>query len=111
MPIVRAHSVLYTPEPEALRAVLRDVLGWQYIDAGDGWLIFDLPPGEIGVHPSEGSTQHEFALVAEDIHGTIAELRAKGLDFDGDAKDLGFGVGATLLLPGGVRVLLYEPSY
>ena len=51
MAITGAHVLLYTSEPEALRAVLRDVFGFKYVDAGEGWLIFALPPAELGVHP------------------------------------------------------------
>ena len=81
MAVTGAHVLLYTPEAEALRAVLRDVLGWSSYDAGDGWLIFDLPPGELGVHPSEpGDTHHELALTCDDIARTVAELRARGIE-------------------------------
>jgi hypothetical protein len=73
MAVIGSHVLLYTPEAEALRAVFRDVLGWSSVDAGDGWLIFDLPPGELGVHPSEpGDTHHELALTCDDISGTVA---------------------------------------
>ena len=53
MAIVGAHVLLYSSEPEALRATLRDAFGWDGVDAGDGWLILALPPAEIGVHPTE----------------------------------------------------------
>ena len=54
MAITGAHVLLYSTEPEALRATLRDVFGWKHVDAGHGWLIFALPPAELGVHPAEG---------------------------------------------------------
>jgi hypothetical protein len=28
-------------------------------DAGDGWLIFALPPAELAVHPADGDSRHE----------------------------------------------------
>lgn len=102
---------MYTPEPEALRAVFRDVLGWQHVDAGDGWLIFALPPAELGVHPSEGDTKHELCLLCDDVHATAAELREQGVEVRGEPEDKGFGVGTTIVLPGGVEVLLYEPRH
>jgi hypothetical protein len=111
MALVGAHVVLYTPEPDELRAVFRDVFGWKHVDDGGGWLIFALPPAEVGVHPSEGDTRHELSLMCDDVAGTLDELRAKGVEADGEPEDLGFGVGATLVLPGGVRVLLYEPRH
>jgi hypothetical protein len=111
MGITGAHVILYTPEPEALRAVLRDALGWEHVDAGDGWLIFALPPAELGVHPSEGSTEHELLLMCDDVAATAAELRAKGVDVRGEPEDKGFGIVTSIVLPGGVEILLYEPRH
>ena len=76
MAIIGAHMLLYTTEPEALRAVLRDVFGFKHVDAGDGWLIFALPPAEIAAHPSEaGDTHHALYLTCDDIGATIDELQ------------------------------------
>jgi hypothetical protein len=111
MEIVGAHVLLYTPEPEALRATLRDAFGWRHVDDGDGWLIFALPPAELGVHPTEGGTRHELSLICDDVQATVAELRAKGLDIRGEPQDLGFGIGVPIVLPGGVELLLYEPRH
>jgi catechol 2,3-dioxygenase-like lactoylglutathione lyase family enzyme len=111
MPIVAAHMLLYTPEAEAVRTVLRDVLGWEYVEDHPGWLIFKLPPSEVGVHPSEGSTKHEICFMCDDLDVTMAELGAKGIEFDGGPTDEGFGVTTTMLLPGGVRVLLYQSKH
>jgi hypothetical protein len=116
MAIIGAHVLLYTPEPEALRATLRDAFGWKHVDAGDGWLIFALPPTELGVHPAEGPTfesgaRHQFTLMCDDIGATVRELRAKGIEVQGDPTDEGFGVTTMLNLPGGVEVMLYEPRH
>jgi hypothetical protein len=108
--ITGAHVLLYTHEADALRAALRDVLGWRSVDAGDGWLIFALPPAELGVHPAD-APRHELSLICDDIASTVAELREKGLEVRGEPQDLGFGVGARIVLPGGVELLLYEPRH
>ena len=111
MAITGAHVLLFTPAAEELRALLRDAIGWEHVDDGGGWLIFALPPAELGVHPSEGGTQHELSLMCDDIAATKAELEAKGVEFRGDPQDLGFGTGAAMVLPGGAEVLLYEPRH
>jgi hypothetical protein len=111
MAITGAHVLLYTPEAEALRATLRDVFAWRHVDAGDGWLIFRLPPAELGVHPSDGETHHELSFICDDVHATAAELREQGIEVLGEPEDKGFGIGVTIVLPGGVEVLLYEPRH
>ena len=111
MAVTGAHVVLYTPEAEALRATLRDVFGWRHVDAGDGWLIFGLPPAEIGVHPSDGETHHQLSLICDDIETTVAELRDKGIDVRGEPEDKGFGTGVTIVLPGDVEMLVYQPKH
>jgi catechol 2,3-dioxygenase-like lactoylglutathione lyase family enzyme len=116
MGIIGAHMLLYTSEPEKLRAVLRDVFGWKYVDAGEGWLIFALPPSELGVHPAEGPTfdsgmRHQLTFMCGDINTTIDELRAKGIEIKGQPEDEGWGITVMLGLPGGVEVMLYEPKH
>lgn len=116
MGIIGAHMLLYTSEPEALRAVLRDVFGWNYVDAGEGWLIFALPPSELAVHPADGPTyesgmRHQLTFMCGDINTTIDELRTKGIDVKGEPADEGWGITVMLGLPGGVEVMLYEPRH
>lgn len=110
MAINGAHVLLYTPEADALRSVLRDVFGWKPVDAGGGWLIFALPPAELAVHPSE-ETRHELTLMCDDIHATVAELRARGIEFTGEPEEASYMASATMVLPGDVHVLLYEPRH
>jgi hypothetical protein len=116
MAIIGAHALLYSSEPEKLRAVLRDVFGWPHVDAGEGWLIFALPPAELGVHPAEGptyesGTRHQLSFMCDDITSTIRDLRAKGIDVKGDPVDEGYGITVMLGLPGNVEVMLYEPRH
>jgi hypothetical protein len=110
MAIIGTHALLYTSKPEELRATLRDVFGWDHVDAHDGWLIFRLPPGELGVHPAEAPA-HELSFMCDDVRATMADLQAKGIRFDGEPESQGFGVVVTMLLPGELRVLLYEPRH
>jgi hypothetical protein len=111
MGITGVHALLYTSEPEAVRAVLRDVFGWAHVDAGEGWLIFALPPAELGVHPSEHLVRRDLSVMCDDLEATMAELRAKGIEFAGEPEDEGWGICVTMLLPGGTELLLYEPRH
>jgi catechol 2,3-dioxygenase-like lactoylglutathione lyase family enzyme len=116
MAVNGVHALFYTSEPDAVRAVLRDVLGWPHVDAGDGWLIFALPPAELGVHPAEGptyegGTRHQLAFMCDDLPQTMAELRAKGLEVWGEPQNEGWGITTTLVLPGGLEVMLYQPRH
>jgi predicted enzyme related to lactoylglutathione lyase len=116
MAITGVHTLLYSSEPEALRATLRDVFGWRHVDAGDGWLIFALPPAELGVHPAEGPTyssgvRHQISLMCDDIHTTIRELRTKGVSVNGEPQDEGWGITVMMGLPGGVEMMLYQPRH
>ena len=81
-----------------------------------GWLIFAVPPAALGVHPADGPTydsgvRHQLAFMCDDIHATIRELRAKGIDVRGEPRDEGYGITVMLALPGGVEVMLYEPRH
>ena len=110
MAITGVHALIYTPEADALRAVLTDAIGWSSVDAGDGWLIFALPPAELAVHPSD-QPRHEVALMCDDITTTVAELQSKGITFRGEPEEQRWGVATTMVLPGGVDVMLYEPRH
>ena len=110
MAITGVHTLIYSPEADAARAVLQDVFGWDGVDAGGGWLIFATPPGEMAVHPAE-SPAHEITLMCDDLAATVAELEAHGVVFDGEAEDQGWGIPRTMVLPGGVRMMLYEPRH
>jgi catechol 2,3-dioxygenase-like lactoylglutathione lyase family enzyme len=112
MAITGVHALIFTEQPQAIREFLRDVLEWRYVDAHDGWLIFALPPAELGVHPVEGNTgpSHELWLMCDSIAATVAELRAKGITVR-DPQDAGFGISAKITLPDGAGLWVYEPRH
>src|SRR3981081_3891634 len=107
MGVTGAHALLYTSQADEPRAVLRGENGWKYVDARDGWLIFALPPAELGVHPAE-TPSHELTLMCDDLDATVAELRAKGIEFRGEPENQGFGIVMTTGLPGSGQMLVYE---
>lgn len=111
MAITGVHALIYTPEPEAVRGVFAEVFGWTHVDTGDGWLVFALPPAELGVHPAHDVARHEVTLMCDDITATMSELGARGIEFDGEPVDEGWGITATIVLPGETRLLLYEPRH
>jgi len=110
MAITGVHVLLHSPEAEALRALLLEASGWPHVDAHPGWPIFALPPAELAVHPAEGPS-HELSLMCDDIDTTIAELQAKGFTVRGEPEQRRFGRAVTLVLPGDVEVLLYQPEH
>jgi catechol 2,3-dioxygenase-like lactoylglutathione lyase family enzyme len=116
MSIIGAHALLYSSQADATRAMLRDVFGLKHVDAGGGWLIFTLPPAELGVHPHEGTVSeegrpHRVSFMCDDIQKTAAELRAKGVSVRGQPKEERFGITVMLDLPGGSEVMLYQPRH
>jgi predicted enzyme related to lactoylglutathione lyase len=111
--IVGAHSIIYAEDAERVRAFFRDILGYPYVDAHEGWLIFKLPPGELGIHPTEhaDSGRHELYLMCDDIDATVKELQTKGVEFTGPVTDAGFGRLTSLRIPGGGELGLYQPRH
>ena len=109
--ITGAHAILFTPDADAVRAFLRDVLEFPSVDAGDGWLILALPPAELAAHPAEGAGHHELYLMCDDVHATVAELEARGVEFTRPVSDEGFGLLTAIRLPGGGELGLYEPRH
>jgi hypothetical protein len=110
MTITGVHTLLYSTEPDALRAAIGDAFGWPSVDAGGGWLIFALPPGEVAVHPAERPA-HEMSLMCDDLGSTMADLRARGIEFRGVPETQRWGFTITMLLPGGVEMMLYQPRH
>ena len=116
MAIIGTHALLYTTEPDAVRAIFRDVFGFDFVDTGHDWLIFSLPPAELGVHPGEGPTfdagvRHQLTFMCDDLPATIEELRAKGIEIQGEPQNEGWGITTTMVLPGGLDVMLYQPRH
>ncbi len=93
------HSILFSPDAEADRAFFRDVLELPAVDAGGGWLVFGLPPGELACHPTDGPPSHEPYLMCDDVHTTVKALSARGAQFTRPVTDEGWG----LLTPSGPR--------
>lgn len=118
--ITGAHFLLYSKDAEADRAFFRDVLGCRSVDVGEGWLIFALPPAEMGVHPSESNFVQEHAgkamagailyFMCEDVHAEIATLKTKGIECS-PIIEAGWGIQTAIPLPGGSAIGLYQPRH
>ena len=106
-----AHVILYSTDADADRAFLRDLLELPAVDAGGGWLILQLPPAEVAVHPADTSGATELYLVCDDIEETVADLEKRGVAVDGPITDQGWGRLATVPLPGGGRLGVYEARH
>lgn len=118
------HTLMYSSDPTATRAFLKDVLQWPCVSEGETdqpseWLIFRTGPSEMGVHPTTGAQgevwgeagHHEITLMCDDIEATVAELRGRGAEFEGEPENMGFGLGVRMLVPAAGGILLYEPLH
>jgi hypothetical protein len=104
------HAIFFTPQVEEMRAFIRDKLGFRFSDAGDGWLIFEMPAADIACHPANENFQ-EMSFYCDDIHPTVVELRERGVEFTSEIKEMEWGLSTTFRMPGGVEVQLYQPFY
>jgi catechol 2,3-dioxygenase-like lactoylglutathione lyase family enzyme len=118
--IFGAHVLLFSNDPDADRAFLRNILGFRSVDAGGGWLIFALPPAEVAVHPTmeDSKPAHpdqeilraDLYLMCDDIRGLLESLKAKGVNWSPPTEEK-WGIKTSILLPGGGRIGLYQPSH
>jgi hypothetical protein len=106
-----AHVVLYSRDAEADRVFLRDVLGLGGVDAGAGWLIFKLPPAEVAVHPTEDLPKQELYLMCPNLATTLADLAARGVTISQPPREQSWGVWASITLPSGADLSLYQPHH
>lgn len=109
--ITGAHAIIFSTDAEADRAFFRDVLGFDSVDAGDGWLIFALPPAELAVHPGQDGGRHELYLMCTDLETTLRELQGKGVEVTRSATEQGWGTVAAIALPGGGEISIYQPNH
>jgi hypothetical protein len=109
--ITGTHVILYSADPEADRALLTALLDRPRVDAGGGWVIAQLPPAEVAVHPAEVSGAVELYLVCDGVEATVADLTARGVTVEGPVLDQGWGRVTTIRLPGGGRIGLYEARH
>ncbi len=135
--ITATHLLVYSDDATATRAFFKDVLRWPYVsegesgDAGVGgdgtgdddpasWLIFSSGPSEVGVHPTAGVHEgaewssprhHAIAVMCDDLDATMQELVSRGAEFNGVGREMGFGRGVMLRVPGADDMLLYQPHH
>ena len=105
------HAIVFTKNPEGVRAFFRDVLGLASVDAGGGWPIFALPPGELAAHPTDEQGHHQLYLMCDNIEATVNELKSKGVEFTADITDAGWGLMTQLRLPDASELALYDPKH
>jgi hypothetical protein len=107
--IYGAHVILNSKDPDADRAILRDVLGFDSVDAGGGWLIFALPPAEAAIHPAE-TPSADLYLMCDNLEAEMQSLTQKGISF-GPVEQARWGFVTSFTLPGGGSVGLYQPRH
>jgi catechol 2,3-dioxygenase-like lactoylglutathione lyase family enzyme len=109
------HAMFYSSRADELRAFFRDKLGFSGTDVGGGWLIFDAPEADLGVHPTDDndvpSGTADISFYCDDIAATVEELRARGVEFVHEVQDQGYGLVTEFRAPGDFTVRLYQPKY
>ena len=108
--IFGAHVIVYSKDATADRTFFRDVLGFTSVDAGQGWLVFALPPAEAAIHPDEGNSRHELYFLCDDLKTQISALTQRGVQCS-DVQEARWGSITKILLPGGGEVGLYQPKH
>jgi catechol 2,3-dioxygenase-like lactoylglutathione lyase family enzyme len=104
------HALMYVKDAEKVRSFFRDVLGFQSVEAGEGWLIFQLPPAELGVHPADDVQYHELYFMCDDVKATIDELSAKGVKCSA-IREMDWGLLTSIEIPGGGSLGMYQPKH
>ena len=61
-------------------------------DVGGGWLIFNLPEADMGVHPADAdegapSGTPNISFYCDDVEATMRELKEKGVEFTAPIED------------------------
>ena len=108
--ITGVHAIVFSKDADPVRRFFADVLELPSVDAGGGWPIFALPPAELAVHPADGGG-HQLYLMCDDIHGTLEELSAKGVEVIGEVTERGFGLMSAIRLPDGTELGIYQPQH
>lgn len=104
------HAIFFTPHAEEMRAFIRDKLGFPFRDAGGGWLLFDMAEADIACHPADESAQ-EMSFYCDDLHATVAELKARGVEFTTEIREEEYGLSTTMRMSPDIEVELYQPNY
>ena len=111
------HTMFYSSQADQMRAFIRDKLGFSFTDVGEGWLIFNLPEADMGVHPEDpehahaSAGTHAISFYCDDIESTVADLKRKGVEFTMPVEDHGYGLVTMFKMPGAGSVQLYQPRY
>jgi catechol 2,3-dioxygenase-like lactoylglutathione lyase family enzyme len=107
------HAILYAKDARRARAFFRDVLKFPWVDDGDGWLIFALPPAEMGVHPCEAKEagKQRVFFTCSDVKRTVAELRRRRVRVTQPIRDTGWGLLTAFVVPGLGETWMYQPKH
>ncbi len=105
-----AHVIIHTKNADADRAFFRDVLGFMSVDAGHGWVIFALPPGEAAFHPSDKNGPHELYFMCDNLTSEMAALAKRGVTCSAVHEER-WGSMTHIQLPGGAEIGLYQPKH
>ena len=108
--ITGIHALIYTKQAEQVREFFKKTLKFPTVDAGHGWLLFGLPPAEMGVHPTDKDGSYDLYLMCDNLPALMKSLQAKGVSCSLTEQE-DWGLKTTIQLPSGGEIGLYQPTH
>jgi hypothetical protein len=110
-----AHVITFSSNATADATFLRDVLSLGHVDAGEGFLIFGLPPSEMAMHdadPAQGGAagKTELYFIVDDIEKFLAQMAERGVPTE-PVTDRGWGLLSSVAMPSGIKLGVYEARH
>lgn len=99
--------MVFSRDPDADLYFAREFFCLFGARAGDGWLVFELFPGQSGTDDFGSDSSHQLYLESRDLDRAVAGLARQGVE-SGPVTGERWGRWVTIALPGGGKVRVHE---